>query len=275
MRTLYVSDLDGTLLTPEARLSARTTEILNALIGKGLCFSYATARSIATSAKVTEGLRASLPVVTKNGTFLVDPSTRQIVDKTIFTPEEAREILEAYHRHGLRPLVFTLLDGKDVYSYEEGHVSPGNGRFLASHAGDGRARPLPSEDGLLDGEVHYFVSIGTEAELRDAAEELGRSWRCILSRDTYTEDMWLEVMPRHATKAEGVQRLKAITGCDRVVAFGDGVNDLPMFQIADACYAMEDADKRLKSAATAVIGSNTRDGVAEWLLAHAELEEGR
>ena len=46
MKTLYVSDLDGTLLTPEGRVSPKTAEILNELIQRGLLISVDTARSI-------------------------------------------------------------------------------------------------------------------------------------------------------------------------------------------------------------------------------------
>ena len=39
-----------------------------------------------------------------------------------------------------------------------------------------------------------------------------------------------------------------------------------MFQIADECYAMENAMDELKEIATGIIGSNNDDGVAKWLL---------
>lgn len=45
MKTLYVSDLDGTLLTPEKEISKASADILNHLIRKGLLFTVATARS--------------------------------------------------------------------------------------------------------------------------------------------------------------------------------------------------------------------------------------
>ena len=44
-KTLYVSDLDGTLLRPDATVSAFTAETLRALTAEGMLFSYATARS--------------------------------------------------------------------------------------------------------------------------------------------------------------------------------------------------------------------------------------
>lgn len=56
MKTLYVSDLDGTLLRKNETLSSYTIKIINALTSSGMLFSYATARSLNTAKKVTEAL---------------------------------------------------------------------------------------------------------------------------------------------------------------------------------------------------------------------------
>ena len=58
-------------------------------------------------------------------------------------------------------------------------------------------------------------------------------------------------------------------GCDGLVVFGDSVNDLSGFRIADECYAVSNASEGLKAAATAVIGSNDEDAVAQWLARNA------
>ena len=44
--TLYVTDLDGTLLRSDATLSPYTVSTINRLTEQGLAFTYATARSI-------------------------------------------------------------------------------------------------------------------------------------------------------------------------------------------------------------------------------------
>ncbi len=50
------------------------------------------------------------------------------------------------------------------------------------------------------------------------------------------------------------------------VAFGDGINDLEMFGIADEILcSMQNAADELKDRATAVISGNNEDGVAKWL----------
>ncbi|WP_414640647.1 HAD family hydrolase [Amnibacterium sp.] len=59
---LYISDLDGTPLTSEGRLSASSMATINALIrNRGLLFTYATARSFLSAKKLTVGLLLRLP----------------------------------------------------------------------------------------------------------------------------------------------------------------------------------------------------------------------
>ena len=53
LKTLYVSDLDGTLLSSNQKTSEFTNLIINNLVEKGMIFSYATARSLVTAKKVT------------------------------------------------------------------------------------------------------------------------------------------------------------------------------------------------------------------------------
>ena len=51
MKTLYVSDLDGTLLRKNETLSPYTIKTINALTSSDMLFSYATARSLNTAKK--------------------------------------------------------------------------------------------------------------------------------------------------------------------------------------------------------------------------------
>ena len=83
----------------------------------------------------------------------------------------------------------------------------------------------------------------------------------------------MELHPEGATKADAIVTLKNMLHCDKLVCFGDGKNDVSMFEIADECYAVSNAESELKEIATAVIGSNENDGVAKWLAANANKEE--
>ncbi|MGM9602322.1 MAG: HAD family hydrolase [Faecousia sp.] len=87
----------------------------------------------------------------------------------------------------------------------------------------------------------------------------------MFSKDIYSGAQWLEMMPKAATKAQAGRQLAKLLHCDKIVAFGDGVNDLSLFDAADECYAVANAAEALKERATAVIGKNDEDGVARWL----------
>ena len=85
--------------------------------------------------------------------------------------------------------------------------------------------------------------------------------------DTYTGKWFLEVFSAKASKSNGLRYLRERYGFDEVVAFGDNLNDLPMFSEADIKVAVGNARDEVKAAADYIIGTNDEDGVAEWLLA--------
>ena len=51
--------------------------------------------------------------------------------------------------------------------------------------------------------------------------------------------------------------------CENLIVFGDGKNDIDMFQMADERYAVANAHDDLKEYATEIILSNDEDGVVE------------
>ena len=70
MKTLYVSDLDGTLLNSKQHTSSYTNQVINQLVDEGMLFSY--------SAKpATKGLTAKIPLILYNGAFVIDNQSQE------------------------------------------------------------------------------------------------------------------------------------------------------------------------------------------------------
>ena len=88
MKTLFVTDLDGTLMRSDISLSEHTVRTINDLVGKVLNFTYATARSIESARTIAGGLALKLPVITRNGAVLADNNTGRHIEKSVFTCEE-------------------------------------------------------------------------------------------------------------------------------------------------------------------------------------------
>ena len=268
-KTLYVTDLDGTLLNTKDRINPKSLQIINGLIKQGMLFTYATARSLSSALVVAEGLSTKNPVITYNGAFIVQPQTGEILSSLFFTGEEADFTKEILERHGISPLVYGYVAGIERVSWNTARENDGIRRYLSNRKEDRRLRPLEDGRGLYDGEVFYYTCIGEREELEPVYDAFSKDkrFRCTLQQELYREEYWCEIMPKKATKAEAIKTLKELLHCERIVSFGDAINDIPMFEISDACYAVDNAVPELKKLATGIVDSNDNDGVAKCLLA--------
>ena len=92
-KTLYISDLDGTLLGSNQRISEKSSRIINSLVERDMIFSYATARSVHTAKNAAKGLTAKIPLIVYNGAFIVDNMTLERIAVNTFTDYEAYILL--------------------------------------------------------------------------------------------------------------------------------------------------------------------------------------
>ena len=275
VKTLYVSDLDGTLLTSDMNISENSLKIINTLIDEGMLFTYATARSISSASIVAKGLSTRHPIITYNGAFIVETDTRKILAKEDFSREQTEVVMEILSENHISPLVYSFVEEKERVSWIPSKENEGKRHYIDSRKGDQRLRPVDLDKELYKGEVFYFTCIGEKEELEPVYQTLkdNENYTCTFQPEIYRDEYWLEIMPRKATKANAILKLKEILDCERIVSFGDAINDIPMFQISDECYAVENAVEELKKMATAVIESNNNDGVAKWLNAHVHTKE--
>lgn len=274
MKTLYVTDLDGTLLNSNSSISEYSKNIINGLVEKGMLFTYATARSLTSASVVAKGLSTEIPVIAYNGAFIVEPSNGKILSSNFITEEQKEFLKETFQKHNVSPLVYAYVDGVEKVTWRTAMENEGIQHYLGVRKGDKRFNPLTEEeaDRLYLGDSFYYTCIGEKEELLPVYEILkdNEAFNVLFHQEIYRPEYWCEILPKKATKANAIAELKKLWGCDRVVSFGDAVNDIPMFEISDECYAVENAVEGLKKIATGIIGSNEEDGVAKWLMENWE-----
>ena len=262
-KMLFVTDLDGTLLTPNQMLSEYTLCTVNALVDSGMAFTYATARSAETAAQVTRGLKTSAPRVLYNGAFIMDSDDRVMLSR-VFSQQDKHAIIDELVAAGLCPVVYAIIDGAEKFTFLPDAISTGCKRFLDTRKHCVRYNPTAQKGNLYVGETFYILCIDEHSKLAPFYEKYKDKFHCVFQTDIYSGDVWLEIMPKSATKANALVELKRMLDC-RLVVFGDGKNDMDMFRVADESYAVENACEELKSLATAVIGKNSDDSVAKHL----------
>ena len=268
-RTLYVTDLDGTLLGPDGSLSDISAKLLAVAIARGVLVTCATARSWTTTQRVLGDFRFALPVVLYNGTFTYDAAADITIERNEIPAATTRVILNLFAEFGMPPLVYWLGGSSERVSWVAGVENEGIRHFWADRPSDPRNSPRSGWDALPIRGVFNIAAIGSAAEIDPLAVALrtvvGDAVELHVQPDTYhPQDMWMDIAPSGGTKGTAVLALAARLGADRIVAFGDNFNDLPMFAVADESYAMAHADQRVQDAATATL-DDAPDAVARWL----------
>ena len=271
-RTLYLSDLDGTLLASNATLSALTRATLNRQIAdEGLLFSYATARSYESARRVVEGLDVRMPVAVYGGALIVDGRSGEVLTRHGLPSGVVSLVLAECRARNLPPIVYDFHDGRDWVSWNQADESAGTRNYAATRHGDRRMRPVDSWEQLPKDEVFYLTIIGEREVIAEAADALsarlaGRA-NLVVQRDSYFPDeYWLEISAVDANKAVAAAELQRHAGADRLVCFGDNNNDVPMFAVADVSFAMANANETVRAAASAVVEANDDDAVVRQIM---------
>lgn len=265
--TLYVSDLDGTLMRNNEKLSEYTVKTLNELLRQGLPFTFATARSIESARVITGELEIKLPVITRNGAVLADNTTGRHIQKSVFTKEEVELLKQMLPELPSCGFVSCFLDDIMIRTYMPADHTEGLKGYIDYYKDDPSMVKADNIDEMFQGAPGYVTMIGAREHIAPLYEKVKqyKGWESLFQKDTYREEFWLEICPQNCTKAKSILKVKEQLGYEKLVVFGDSLNDISMFKIADEAYAVANAMEELKAFATGVIGTNEEDSVVEFL----------
>ncbi|MEM9806286.1 MAG: HAD family hydrolase [Cyanobacteria bacterium P01_D01_bin.56] len=279
MPTLYVSDLDGTLLTPTATLSEYTRDTLTRLLAAGLPFTVATSRSVSSVGPIFQGVSLPLPVIELNGAYVTDLNTGEHLIVNNIATDLATAILDLVKGQNMKPLISTY-NGQNDHVYFPTEVNPGIQWYIddAERNEDGRWHCRPELATVLDEQVMRFTLIDTEARLVELEqlllERFPNRLDMHLFENPYQPDWyWLTLQDRGATKANGIRELQTLHNLQNhdLTVFGDHNNDISMFQLAAVAVATANATADLRQHATEIIGHHSEDSVVKYLEARWSL----
>jgi Cof subfamily protein (haloacid dehalogenase superfamily) len=273
MNTVYVSDLDGTLLGDNAILSAFSKKILCELLHQGLQFTVASARSVVSMQVMLKGLNLRLPVIEFNGAFIsdLDSGRHEIINS--ICPSVVESIYKLILKFGCVPFVSSFNGMEDCVYYKDvmndgmrWHI---NDRLTSK---DRRLRAIEDLTHSFSDQIVCLTVIGHAQELLELQgaiiERHETNVETHLMENQYSPGWyWLTIHDRKATKAQAIRTLVENYGLQEseIVVFGDQINDIKMFKIANHAIAVANPDAKLKRYATLEIGSNTEDSVVKYI----------
>lgn len=269
MKTLYISDLDGTLLDSNASITQKTSEILNRLTELGLNFSFATARTAASAVRITAALKIKIPCILMNGVSVYDISEQRYIKNEYINHSDADFVSDVFKRHNLYPFMYKIEKGILYAMYKEFPNDTMKGFYeLRKHS---YGKPFLKCDDFTEythSDVVYFTICDTFERLSPIKCEIEKNnaLKFTFYKDVYHPEYWfLEIFSHNASKYNAVNFLKEYCSFDKVTGFGDNLNDIPLFEACDMKVAVENAKSELKNIADTIIGDNNSDSVALWI----------
>lgn len=271
MRTLYVTDLDGTFLDSSSRVSSVSASIVSRLSREGALITVATARTPATVDPLLEHTFTRLPAIVMTGATLWDREAKVYVDSHFIEPATVVEIGRKAEKWGINPFVYTLPHDAVMQVYHHGPLSAHDEKFVNERAHlKLKHFNLDSsrEECFTRNRTILFFAMGSVESINALADDLRATVPCSVSNyvDIFRHDVGIiEIFAPGISKAAAVRRLADDCGAERVVVFGDNLNDLSMMAVADLSVAVGNAFPQVKQAAHIVIGRNDEDAVARFI----------
>lgn len=278
-RSLYVSDLDGTLLASGCSLSARSREGLLKLLAADVPFTIATARGVVSIREILGDIPFKLPIICNNGAYIRDYATGRALQQNALDEEAAKEVLFLCETHDLEAFV-TSNDGRRDWLTFNLIMNDGMQWFYDDRlrAADPRIVGYRHFSSVLKHKITCLTIIGTLPEVERLQHKIheisgGRLQSNIMVNPYQRAFHWLTVQSVEATKGNALRWVAADQGVALrdVTVFGDQVNDISMFELAGRSCAMQFAVPALQAVAHQTIGSNDADAVikfveADWMM---------
>ena len=269
--TLYVSDLDGTLLNSQSVVSERTAVMLNRLISeKKILFTVATARTPATVSKLMSEVKTGLPYIVMAGAALWDNERKEYSEQQAIDNVIVASLLNVYEAYDIQPFVYRI-HGNCINAHHSTRMTPGELSFIEQRLQSplkklitAESRPIDDMDNAVL--VYSMGEYGTLRLIADDIERRGIACTIMCYHDIFDHEQgYLEIYAQDTTKANAIKHLAAKIGAERIVVFGDNLNDIPMMKMADWSVAVGNAFDEVKACASEVIGTNEEDAVARWI----------
>jgi Cof subfamily protein (haloacid dehalogenase superfamily) len=252
---LVVSDVDGTMVTKDKRLTDKVLAAVQKLRDAGIGFTITSSRPPVGMRFLVAPLGITLPIGPFNGSSMVDSHLKPITQHLI--PEAAaKRSIEVLTEYGADIWLFTN---------DEWLIKRDDGKYVPHEQNTIQHEPVIVDD--------FTPFLATACKIVGASADYAMLERCEAAMQAALGDQavavrsqhyYLDITPPAQDKGTFVtamaQRLNIST--DAIATIGDMRNDLAMFKVSGLSVAMGNATDDVKAQATDVTASNEEDGFA-------------
>lgn len=259
---IIASDLDGTLLNPNQKITPFTKKILKLLTSQNnIHFVFATGRHHKNVMQISKKLNIHSYMITSNGSRIHNTKGKLIAIHNLDTKIAFDLIKIAYYDSNIITNVFRKnkwLINKRCKTKQIKNLKENN---ISYHIYQINTLPL-------DGICKIYFSSNDYQKLLSLEHKLHIKWgNCI--NVSFSLPTCLEVMPGGVSKGHALKKVANLLGytLKDCISFGDGMNDQEMLSMTGKGCIMHNAQQRLKDTLPSleIIGSNKNDAVPRYL----------
>ena len=264
---LLITDVDGTLVTPDKRVTEAAADAVRKLGESGIGFTLISSRPPKGMASLIGALHVSLPFAAFNGGSLVAPDGSLILAHRL-SADAAGKALGLLDRHGVDIWVFA---GGDWLLRNPNGPDVGRERVAVGF----EPTVVQGFEAVID-RIDKIVGVSDDHALLARVEAEAQALIGADAAIQRSQPYYLDVTHPLANKGEAVRALCERIGVapERTAVIGDMFNDVAMFEVAGVSIAMGQAPEDVRRRAGAVTRANTDEGfaaaVGRLILAHAE-----
>ena len=257
-------DLDGTVLTEQKELTARTKDAISRALSQGVVVLVATGRPWMGVPEELRNFPGMHYALTSNGARIIDTVKDRVIEEHLLSPLLAQKVLEICGKYDTLQEIY--FDGQGyapadkMAKVECYHKNPNMWDYM-------RKTRIPVDDifELLERENRGLDKV--QALFADM-EERRAAWKELEAEPDLelvgSLKYNIEINAAGVNKGTGLVNLGRLLGIRReeIMACGDGDNDTVMLREAGFGVAMGNAEEQVKEAADYITLTNEEEGVA-------------
>ncbi|MDV3426170.1 MAG: HAD family hydrolase [Bacillota bacterium] len=253
MIKLIASDMDGTLVNDEGKISDNIYRLINTLHDKNIKFAAASGRFYSQLCKNFKNVKSNIIIISHNGALVKYKNDDRTIFSSPLKDEYVEHILNLKREFGEEILIatannaFALNPKKEIYEAYKSWEIPV--KLCAS----------PQEITCPIYRITYFNPEGVKNEtIKYLENNLSPNLGFVVSGSK-----WIDIANKGTSKGNALRIIQDKYDIKKknTMVFGDYYNDVTMFQAADFSYAMENAPDDVKDKARFIAGSNNENGV--------------
>lgn len=240
------SDLDGTLLNDEKKVSVENKEAIRYFINNGGKFSIATGRAVKAIEKYIEDVEIDLPVITYNGGILYDYNKKMVIEEKVLEFEKKSLVYKIAEDY--KNIAIEIYSDENIYVFKDNGMSDRPATRLLNMTYD-----IPKN--FVDLKWNKILLVG-EIEIIDKIEdEFQNKYNTNIIR---SGAYFLEIMPNDTSKGHALNELISIYNLDKekVIGVGDDMNDAELLMESGIPFCPENASEKLKKYAKHITTNN-------------------